>query len=47
VSAAPIAQKRIQEFQPLRWLQKPFPMDALVRLLQEAEASFAVEREQS
>lgn len=47
VSAAPIAQKRIQEFQPLRWLQKPFPMDALVRLLQEAEASSAVEREQS
>jgi DNA-binding response OmpR family regulator len=35
ISAAPIAQKRIQEFAPLRWLQKPFPIDALVRLLQE------------
>jgi DNA-binding response OmpR family regulator len=35
ISAAPISQKRIQEFAPLRWLQKPFPMDALVRLLHE------------
>jgi DNA-binding response OmpR family regulator len=33
ISAAPISQKRIQEFQPLRWLQKPFPLNALVRLL--------------
>jgi DNA-binding response OmpR family regulator len=33
ISAAPIAQKRIQEFAPVRWLQKPFPIDALVRLL--------------
>jgi DNA-binding response OmpR family regulator len=39
ISAAPIAQKRIQEFQPLRWLQKPFPMDALVRLVGEASAT--------
>ena len=36
ISAAPISQRRIDEFQPLRWLQKPFPMDALVRHLREA-----------
>ena len=35
VSAAPISEKRIVEFQPLRQLQKPFPIDALVRLLNE------------
>lgn len=33
ISAAPLSQKRIEEFQPLRSLQKPFPMDALLRLL--------------
>ena len=33
VSAAPISEKRIAEFQPLRHLQKPFPIGALVRLL--------------
>jgi DNA-binding response OmpR family regulator len=42
ISAAPIAQKRIQEFQPLRWLQKPFAMDALVRLLADIEHAAAV-----
>jgi len=35
VSAAPISEKRLLEFQPLRHLQKPFPIDALVRLLNE------------
>ena len=35
ISAAPVSQRRIQEFQPLRWLQKPFAIDALVRLLDE------------
>lgn len=35
VSAAPISEKRVVEFQPLRHLQKPFPIDALVRLLTE------------
>jgi DNA-binding response OmpR family regulator len=39
VSAAPISQKRIQEFAPLRWLQKPFPIDALVRLLSDADTT--------
>jgi DNA-binding response OmpR family regulator len=33
VSAGPISQKRIEEFQPERHLEKPFPMDALVRIL--------------
>jgi DNA-binding response OmpR family regulator len=36
VSAAPISEKRVVEFQPLRQLQKPFPIEALVRLLTEA-----------
>jgi DNA-binding response OmpR family regulator len=35
ISAAPISEKRIVEFQPLRHLQKPFPIEALVRLLAE------------
>ena len=35
ISAAPLSQKRIDEFQPLKWLQKPFPMDALIRLIAE------------
>ncbi len=35
VSAAPISQKRIDEFKPEHTLQKPFPIDALVRMLSE------------
>jgi hypothetical protein len=35
ISAAPISQKRIDEFKPSRTLQKPFPMDALIRALNE------------
>jgi DNA-binding response OmpR family regulator len=45
ISAAPIAQKRIQEFAPLRWLQKPFPIDALVRLLSDADTKASAERD--
>jgi DNA-binding response OmpR family regulator len=41
VSAAPISEKRVVEFQPLRHLQKPFPIEALVRLLNEAEPAAA------
>jgi DNA-binding response OmpR family regulator len=41
ISAAPISQKRIQEFQPLRWLQKPFPLNALVRLLDDGHKATA------
>ena len=33
ISAAPISQKRIDEFRPFRALLKPFPIDALVRAL--------------
>jgi two-component system KDP operon response regulator KdpE len=43
ISAAPLSQKRIDEFQPLRWLQKPFPIDALVRLLREADTPAGAE----
>ena len=39
ISAAPLSQKRIDEFQPLKWLEKPFPMDVLVRLLGDVTAS--------
>jgi DNA-binding response OmpR family regulator len=37
VSAGPISQKRIEEFGPERHLEKPFPMDALVRILSELD----------
>jgi DNA-binding response OmpR family regulator len=37
VSAGPISQKRIEEFRPERHLEKPFPIDALVRMLAELE----------
>ena len=33
ISAAPISQKRIDEFTPDSTLQKPFPIDALLRSL--------------
>jgi DNA-binding response OmpR family regulator len=36
VSAAPISQKRIDEFHPFRALLKPFPIDALIRALDAA-----------
>jgi DNA-binding response OmpR family regulator len=41
ISAAPISEKRIVEFQPLRTLQKPFPIEALVRLLNDFAVSQA------
>ena len=49
ISAAPISEKRVVEFQPLRHLQKPFPIEALVRLLAEAAPSGvpATEKEES
>lgn len=43
ISAAPLSQKRIDEFQPLKWLQKPFPMDALIRLLELVKVGSVVE----
>ncbi len=41
ISAAPISPKRIEEFKPLRILQKPFPILALVRMLDETGSSAA------
>ncbi|HYM14963.1 MAG TPA: response regulator [Dehalococcoidia bacterium] len=35
ISAAPISEKRMVEFRPQRALQKPFPIEALVRMLNE------------
>ncbi len=35
ISAAPISQKRIDEFKPDHTLQKPFPINALMRILGE------------
>jgi DNA-binding response OmpR family regulator len=46
VSAAPISEKRVVEFQPLRHLQKPFPIEALVRLLNDFTVSQATTSEQ-
>lgn len=37
ISAAPISQKRIDEFKPFRTLLKPFPIDVLVRALRDLE----------
>jgi DNA-binding response OmpR family regulator len=36
ISAAPISQKRMDEFGPDHVLQKPFPIDALVRAIGDA-----------
>jgi len=35
-SASPLAPSRVEEFKPAGVLTKPFPVDALVRLLEEA-----------
>jgi hypothetical protein len=35
ISAGPISAQRIEELRPDRHLEKPFPMDALVRILSE------------
>ena len=45
ISAAPISEKRVVEFQPLRHLQKPFPIEALVRLLTEVAPSGSTTKE--
>jgi DNA-binding response OmpR family regulator len=45
ISAAPISQKRLTEFQPAHSFVKPFPIDALVRALSDSQASVAVEPE--
>jgi len=37
ISAAPISPKRIEEFRPARCLMKPFPIDALLRILSDLD----------
>lgn len=37
MSAGPISPQRIEEFRPERHIEKPFPMDALVRMLKELD----------
>ncbi|MBI2764650.1 MAG: response regulator transcription factor [Chloroflexi bacterium] len=44
LSASPLAPSRVQEFQPAGVLVKPFPMDALVRLIEEVTPEPAVDR---
>ena len=36
ISAAPVSRKRIEEFRPAAVLQKPFPMSALLNLIERA-----------
>lgn len=38
LSAVRVSPRRLAEFQPLAYLPKPFPMDALLRLVAEAAA---------
>ena len=38
MSAGPISRQRIEEFRPERHIEKPFPMDALIRILRELGA---------
>jgi two-component system, OmpR family, response regulator ArlR len=45
ISAAPISQKRIEEFKPNHTLQKPFPIDALLRTISDAGSRRAVASE--
>ena len=46
ISAAPISEKRISEFRPFRALLKPFPMEVLVRALEDINTA-SVERQAS
>ena len=46
ISAAPISEKRIGEFRPFRALLKPFPMEVLVRALEDISTA-SVERKAS
>jgi two-component system KDP operon response regulator KdpE len=38
-SAAPLAESRVEEFQPAGVLQKPFPIEAITRLVAELTAA--------
>jgi DNA-binding response OmpR family regulator len=41
ISAAPISPKRVEEFRPAAALQKPFPIDALIRALGQRSVAVA------
>lgn len=41
ISAAPVSQKRLDEFRPAHWFLKPFPADALDRALKDGESAGA------
>jgi len=43
ISAAPLSQKRLDEFKPARWFLKPFPLDALIRSLSATPPEEAME----
>ncbi len=43
ISAAPVSPKRLAEFRPSRWFLKPFPLDALMRALNDAPLVEALE----
>ena len=47
ISAAPISAKRLAEFRPAHAFVKPFPIDALVRAISDADGSAPVEEESS
>ena len=42
-SASPLAQSRVQEFKPAGVLEKPFPMEALLRLIASVNQSSPME----
>lgn len=46
ISAAPISQKRIDEFKPGRCLQKPFPIDALMRAIADVTPAHAATKKE-
>jgi hypothetical protein len=42
LSASPLAPQRVEEFKPAGVLIKPFPIDALLRLVQDVSATASV-----
>lgn len=46
VSAVRVSQKRLTEFRPLAYLPKPFPIEALLRLVEQEDAPTEREKHQ-
>lgn len=46
IAAVPPSVRRLQEFRPFGTLQKPFPLEALVRLIHRAVRPMAMSRDQ-